>query len=67
MVQANRMHRLGLAKIAEIAGASATTPRVLSAVPRRVDIARWNMSAPEYDTPAKEVFEDDDFFPPVAD
>lgn len=56
MVERTVLHRQRLADIQHIAAHHRPTLPILSAVPRRARIAAYDLDAPEYDKPAKELF-----------
>jgi cellulose biosynthesis protein BcsQ len=56
MVDRTSLHRERLQEIREIAAHQRPPLRVLSPVPRRARIAAFDLGAPEYDDPAKELF-----------
>jgi cellulose biosynthesis protein BcsQ len=57
MVERNTIHRDMLEAIHTIAANHSPQLRVLSSVPKRTRIARYDLSAPEYDQPLQEVFD----------
>jgi excisionase family DNA binding protein len=56
MVERTVLHREWLAAIDRIAANHRPPLRVLPPVPRRARIAQYDLDAPEYDAPAKEIF-----------
>ncbi len=55
-VENTALHRARLDDLRAVAAAQRTALPVLPPVPHRARIDRWDLSAPEYDAPAKELF-----------